>query len=169
MATSLVLLIAILLVFGTFAWGALRGAPWVPTRRRDVDRVVAFAAPKRGANVVDVGCGDGTVLAAFAVHGCRVRGWELAFLPWIIARCRLRRWRDARVTYGDFWHARMTDADAVYAFLMPTTLRRLAEKLQRELRPGAVVLTYVWPLPGWTPEAVDRVDGAPPIYRYRVA
>lgn len=168
MELSFILTIAAILVFGTLAWGALRGAPWVPTRRRDVARIVALAAPQRDDVVADVGCGDGTILAAFAAAGCRVRGWELALAPWLVARVRLRQLRDARVLWGDFWNANLMDADIVYAFLMPSALHRLAGKLARELRPGARVLTYVWPLPGWTADAVDRVAGSPPIYRYRV-
>ena len=167
MVTTIVVL-AIGLIMGTFAWGALRGAPWVPTRRRDVDRAVAFAQPHSGARVVDLGCGDGTVLAAFAARGCRVRGWELALFPWALAQWRLRASRSARITWGDFWRASLTDADIVYAFLMPKVLPRVAEKLQRELRSGALVLTYVWPMPGGTPDAVDTAVDAPPIYRYRI-
>ncbi|MBI4142823.1 hypothetical protein HY480_03045 [Candidatus Uhrbacteria bacterium] len=157
-----------LIIVGTFAWGALRGAPWVPTRSRDIPRIIALAAPRRGELAVDLGCGSGGVLAAFARVGCRVRGWELAILPWTWATFRLFRVRDARVMYGDFWSANLRDVDIVYAFLMPAVLERLAEKLRRELSPGARVITYAWPLPGWTPITNDRTPGRPALSLYRV-
>ena len=155
-----------IIVVGTFAWGALRGAPWVPTRARDIPRILSLAPLGNGARMADLGCGSGGVLAAFALRGCRVRGWELAILPWLFAVVRLLRVRSARVTYGDFWSSDLRGTDIVYAFLMPNTLARLSGKLRRELAPGAQVITYAWPLPGWEPTQVDRRAGRPTIYRY---
>lgn len=163
---DLVLVLTTLLILGTFAWGAVRGAPWVPTRRVDIGRAVAFAGVRPGMIAADVGCGDGSVLAAFAASGCRIRGWELAIVPWIRARWRFRNHADARIDFGDFWHADLSECDLVYAFLLPETYAKLAKKLARELRPGARVLAFVWPFPGWEPIAVDHPEGRAPLYLY---
>lgn len=153
-------------IVGTFAWGAFRGAPWVPTKRGDAKRVIAIARPQPGNHVVDLGCGSGDVLAVFAVNGCHVEGWELAVLPWLVSRWRLRKHRDAKIHFGDFWRARI-DADIVYVFLIPKTLKRLAEKLRRELRPGTRIISYAFSIPGWTPVAVDAQPRRPTVYLYR--
>ena len=155
-------------IIGTFAWGAIRGAPWVPTKRGDAARAIALARTKPGERVVDLGCGSGDVLAAFAASGCHVEGWELAVLPWFVSRWRLRTHRNARVHFGDFWHARI-DADVVYVFLMPKTLERLVGKLQSELRPGTRVISYVFPIPGLTPVAIDKSPGRSTLYRYEIS
>lgn len=173
MATIILLLdlafvLAAIAVIGTFAWGAFRGGPWVPTRSRDIARAVALARAPRGAVVGDVGCGNGGVLAAFAAAGCSVRGWELALAPWLRARWRFRRHPNASIRFGDFWHTNLSECDLVYAYLLPETHAKLATKLRRELRPGARVVTFVWPLPGWEPVAVDRRSDAPPLYLYHV-
>jgi len=163
---DLAVVLGTIVVLGTFAWGALRGAPWLPTRRADVGRIVALAGVKPGMVVADVGCGDGGVLAALAVTGCRIRGWELAIVPWLRARWRFRHHADARIRFGDFWYANLSDCDLVYAFLLPNSHAKLAVKLARELRPGARVIAHVWPFPGWEPIAVDRADGRAPLYLY---
>ncbi|MDO8599418.1 MAG: hypothetical protein Q7S02_04875 [bacterium] len=162
----LALVLGTLVVLGTFAWGAFRGAPWVPTRRVDIDRAVAFAGVRSGMVVADVGCGDGSVLAAFAAAGCRIRGWELAIVPWFRAWWRFRRHTDARIRFGDFWYADLSECDLVYAYLLPKTYVKLARKLSRELRHGARVVAFVWPFPGWEPIAVDRAEGRAPLYLY---
>lgn len=159
-------LLVLLVVIATFAWGAYRGAPWVPTRRRDSARILALARPHPGMRVADVGCGSAGVLGAFARAGCVVRGWELAILPWLVARFRFRGSPRAVITYGDFWYEDLGRQDLVYAFLMPSALARLTKKLSDELAVGARVITYAFPLPGWSPITVDHVDGRPTLYLY---
>lgn len=163
-----ILLLITIIIIGTLAWGGIRGAPWVPTHRKDESRIVALARPPAGARVADLGCGTGGVLAAFARAGCRVTGWELALVPWCIAWLRLRRFTGSHVRLGDFWGKSLSEFDVVYLFLFPRAYARLAEQLRRELRPGARVLASAWPLPGWDPECVDRTPGRIPIYVYRV-
>jgi SAM-dependent methyltransferases len=41
----------------------------------------------------------------------------------------------------------ISDADVVYIFQWPTVNAKLAEKLKRELRPGAFVVSYMWEVP----------------------
>ncbi|MBI4450139.1 hypothetical protein HY634_03705 [Candidatus Uhrbacteria bacterium] len=165
---NLVIVLATIVILGTFAYGALRGAPWVPTRARDIQRAVALAGMPRGAVVGDVGCGDGSVLAAFVATGCRVRGWELAIVPWLRARWRFRHDPDARIQFGDFWHTNLSSCDLIYAYLLPETHAKLAKKLRRELHPGTRIIASVWPFPDWEPVAVDRLEGHVPLYLYEI-
>lgn len=166
--TSVIVLFLGLIIVISFAWGAVHGAPWVPTRRSDIKRVMALAGAKPGERIADLGCGTGRVLEAFARLGCRVCGWELALLPWLASRWRLRRFNEARIKYGNFWKADLREFDIVYAFLIPSTMNRLARKLYEELRPGTRIISYAFHLPGHTPTAIDRAPGRPPIYLYRI-
>jgi SAM-dependent methyltransferase len=163
---ELVALILALLILGTYAWGGIRGAPWVPTRRRDTGRIVALAEPRPEERVADLGCGTGHVLSLFYEKGCAVRGWELAFVPWMIAWIRLGHRERAQISWGDFWGADLSKLDLIYVFLMPEALAKLVPKLRRELQPGARIISYVWPLPDWEHDCVDRVEGQPPLYRH---
>jgi hypothetical protein len=60
----------------------------------------------------------------------------------------------------------LKEADAVFVFLMPRIMPKLREKMERELKPGARVVCYSWPIPGWQPRAVDDAPGRPKIYLY---
>ena len=168
MLAWLVILLA-LVVVGTFAWGGLRGAPWVPTWNQDLPRIVALAEVRPGEVVADLGCGTGGVLAAFARSGCAVRGWEIAIVPWLISWLRLRRFPDTQIRFSDFWNADLSACTCVYVFLFPTKFARLREKLEHDLQPGSRVIVCTWPVPGWTPIAVDRPSPKLlPIYRYEI-
>jgi len=46
----------------------------------------------------------------------------------------------------------VSDADAVLIYLMEAVMPKVSMKLQRELRPSAMVLSNKYSLPQWTPE-----------------
>jgi hypothetical protein len=69
----------------------------------------------------------------------------------------------------DFFRADLGDAALVCCYLYPGAMRRLAPKLERELRPGALVVSNSFLVPGWEPEATRTSDDqyGTPVYLYR--
>jgi len=99
----------------------------------------------RGKRVVDLGCGYGRVLAlAKSMGAASVAGVEIDPVRWLICTARCR----CRVALGDMFKFDVSDADVVYIFQWPSVNARLAEKLRRELKPGAYVVSYMWEVPG---------------------
>lgn len=167
---SLVFLI-LFVTMATIAWGAWKFAPWVPARRRDLERIIKLAALPKGAVVYELGSGEGRVTDAFARAGCRATGIELAWPLYLAAR--VRAWRSksgAKFHLGNLFNFSLRDADAVFFFAMPESIEKfLKSKLEAELKPGALALSYVFPVPGWTPEVVDKPsEKEVAIYRYRI-
>jgi hypothetical protein len=63
----------------------------------------------------------------------------------------------------------LSKADIVYLFLMPETIKKLRPKLEQELKPGARVVSYVFPFKDWKPEKVlERTEKDLPVYLYRI-
>ena len=52
-------------------------------------------------------------------------------------------------------------------FLMPEAYAKLRPKFEKELKPGARVMSYVWPIPGWESEQVDAQEGRATIFLYK--
>lgn len=52
---------------------------------------------------------------------------------------------------GDIFAANVADADAVYIYLDKSLMQALQDKLQKELKPGAMVITNTQSLPSWRP------------------
>lgn len=163
------LLLTLAAILGTFAYGAWRAAPWVPMWSADIERVLRIASIQPGQNVFDLGCGDGRVVIAAARSGARATGFEVALIPYLVARLRVRRggFTHAHIRFTDFWNVDFSHADVIFFFLTPKIYKRMQEKCERELKPGAKVIAYVWPFDGWTATAVDRVPGKPDIYLYQ--
>ncbi len=156
-----------LLALGTFVYASLRAAPWVPMWSSDVQRFLRLANVQAGQRVVDLGCGDGRVVAAAAGVGAQATGYEVSLVPFVLAQWRTRFGRRGRVRYHDLWTADLREADVVFVFLMQKIYPKLQAKLERELNIGAKVVTYVWGLPGWTPVRVDTAPGRPKLFLYR--
>ncbi len=176
MTAATILLVATLGVVAFFATTVIAGliaAPWVPTRGKDVARLLALAGLKPGEHLVDLGCGDGRlVVAAARDFGARATGYELSIPMIIAARLAARSKGSAgsvRIEYGNFFKKDLRDADVVVCFLMPKAMEKLSEKFRRELKPGARIISYTFQLPGWQAEVADRPTPKDvPIYRYRV-
>lgn len=115
---------------------------------------LAGLLPGTPAHVLDLGCGDGALLAelARARPDCRFVGYEHAPLPWLWARLRCRRLPNVSVRLGDFWPHALSPYDLVYAFLSPAPMERLWAKAAVELRPGALLVSNSFAVPGATAE-----------------
>jgi len=143
-------------------WPALRGAPWVPSRRRSVRRMLEMAGVRAGEVVYDLGSGDGRVLIAAARDfGARSVGVEIDPLRawWTRLRVAAVGLRDrVSVVRGDFFTQDLASADVVVLFLTQATNDRLADKLRRELRPGARVISNRYVLRDWPVAAEDVAE-----------
>jgi len=97
-------------------------------------------------------------------------GVELSLLPYILARFRQLFHQDrsrVKIFYKDIWNVDLSDADIVYIFLVPKVYQKVKEKLEKELKQGAKVITYVWPFEGWEPVAVNTQEGYANMYLYQ--
>ncbi len=169
----LVVLLVVVVSAITTAWGAWRAAPYVPTRSRDVERMLTMAALKDGETIVDLGAGDGRILltAAKRFPNLRAIGYELSLPVWLAAWMRIAaaglRTR-ASIRLQDFFHQDLSAADVVFCFLTPEAMKKLGPKFKRELRPGTRIISAVFSIAGWTPEAREKPEGRVVVYRYRV-
>src|SRR3989338_5900462 len=97
-----------------------------------------------------------------------VIGVELSIAQVAIAwlQSRISGLSNIQIKLGNAFHTDLSSVDVVYMFLMPETYEKIRPKLEKELKPGARVITYVWPIPGWTPDVVDEAEGSQKIYLF---
>ena len=119
--------------------------------------------------VIELGSGWGGMAIDLARRypDAHVVGYELSLLPlWV---SRLARWRpgceNLHFVRVDFLEAPLHEADVLVCYLHPGSMKRLAPRLARTLKPGAILVSHTFRLPGWTPErTVDLSD----LYRTRI-
>lgn len=147
--------IGVIIWFASVLWPFFAGAPWVPMPVQTARRLLQLAQVRPGETVYDLGAGDGRVVI-LAAHefGANAVGVEIdplrAFLAqlavWafgVSGRVRIRR--------ANLFHVGLQDADVVVVYLLPKVYEHLVPKLRTELKPGARVVTLIYPIPHWQP------------------
>ena len=104
--------------------------------------------------------------------GNRILAYELSPIPWLFMKLRglLFRRRNLDILRRDFRKASLDGVGLVVAYLHSEGLAKVRDKMERELAPGTLVVSNVFDIPGWTPEAKHRLDDSfcPQVYLYRV-
>ena len=127
------------------------GAIFVPTRPETVAEMVRLAN-RPGIKVADLGSGDGRIVIAFAKAGAQAVGYEvnpiLALWSWY------NIWKagatgQATIHFKSFWAVDLSGFDAIVVFGMTHIMGRLQAKLERELRPGTLVVSNIFKFPNW--------------------
>lgn len=137
------------LVVATFT-----GAPYVPVPQNVARRMAELAEVNEGDRAIDLGSGDGRIVAALAKHGAMAEGYEIQ--PLLVWWSRWRLWRaglaaTTRVERKNLWKVDCSRARAVTLYAFPTMMLRLEQKLQKELPKGARVVSLSFAFPNWQP------------------
>lgn len=155
-------------------WTSFRTqVPLFLSNRETVAAVATLLPHERPVRVLDIGSGTGTLLRGLA----RLRpdgsfeGIEAAPGPWLLSRLAAGGRNNLRVARGDFFAAPWSQYDVIYAFLSPVPMEPVWAKAERELRPGALLVSNSFPVPGRKPDKVVEVGDrrGTRLYVYEIA
>jgi SAM-dependent methyltransferase len=125
------------------------------------ERMLQLASVTLADVVYDLGSGDGRiVILAARRYGARGVGVEIdPHLVWFSRQEAKRHQVEHLVTlfHADALTADVSAATVVTLFLTPQANLLLRPKLQRQLRPGARVVSHEHHMGDWAPERVERV------------
>jgi hypothetical protein len=137
-------------------WSTFRTqVPYYPSGRRVWETVAGQLPADRPLRVIDIGSGLGGLVLDLARRrpDCDVSGIELAPLPWLASR--LRAWLARSPAYflrGDYDSLNFGNYDVVFAYLSPAAMMALWRKAEAEMRPGSMLLSYEFTIPGREPD-----------------
>ncbi|MGQ0544929.1 MAG: methyltransferase domain-containing protein [Betaproteobacteria bacterium] len=143
--------------------GCAPAAPEVryePSPMPVVEAMLGLAAVGSRDVVYDLGCGDGRIVIAAARRGARAVCIDID--PRRIAEARANAARDGvgeriRFLQQDLLESDLREATVVTLFLSAGMNRRLRPKLERELAPGARVVSHWHDMGDWQPERSMKV------------
>ncbi len=156
-----------LVLFVFFGLIVFVGSPYVPSRRRDIERAFSELYTLSSKDtVVDLGSGDGVVLRIAVGKGARAFGVELN--PLLVGISRILSWGNARlqVQFGDI-HTVPFPPESTLVYMFPNTkdVARLTKRCETEaarLGRRLYVMSYGTEFPRLTPV---KTQGAYHLYQ----
>ena len=128
----------------------------------------------RGAKISDLGCGDGRwlfALEAFTATSGRcynLSGYELSAYPFLKSQL-LKISRKSKVKFyrRDFFKRDNFPEQGILIFLVKKIMPKVSALLQKKLKPGTLVISYAFELPGWPVHKVLETRPSPTYIYYK--
>ena len=150
-------------------------APDFPSPQEVIERMLQLARVQPGEMVYDLGSGEGgIVIMAARKFKARAVGIELSPELCKIATARVKALglQDrVKIIHANMLKVDLRPADVVTIYLLTSANELLKPNLERDLRPGARVVSHDFEIRGWKPKAVEQVEaeGRPrTIYLYQI-
>jgi SAM-dependent methyltransferase len=131
--------------------------PYVPSRKKTIERMVKAASLKDKEKVYDLGCGDGRLLC-FAASKKKIKGigYEIAPFPYVQGKIKHflhsfskdHNTKHVSIQFKNFFNEKLKKADVVFTYLSPNILPDLADKLKKECKKGTRVISNTFQIPG---------------------
>jgi predicted RNA methylase len=145
-------------------------APFVPSPPEVVRKMLEVAGVTYGETVYDLGCGNGgIVIMAAREFGARCVGIEMRKDLADRATEEAKNQRiDQRVKIlnANCLDIDISDADVVTLYLTSSGNLKLKEKLEKELKDKARIVSHDFEMSGWTPYKIYREPPGHTIYLY---
>lgn len=149
---GLLLLVNLTFVFMSLGilFGASFGAPFVPSGRRTVKKMLEIAQIKKGDYVVDLGCGDGRLVFASAEQGAKALGIEVSPPVYFLAKIRalLAHQKNAEIRFGNIFSKKhqkdIERCDIIFVFLLKPLMTKIFQKIWPRLKPGTLLVSHAF-------------------------
>nr|WP_211170875.1 class I SAM-dependent methyltransferase [Parazoarcus communis] len=142
-------------------WSSFRTqVPLYLSNRKTAEQLSTLLPTDRPATVLDIGSGTGSLLRMLARlrPDCHYTGIEAAPAPWALGWLLGRRVRSLEWHLGDFFTSPWQAYDVVYAFLSPVPMTQVWTKAQSEMKPGSLLVSNSFAIPGREPDEIVQVD-----------
>jgi len=108
----------------------------------------------------DFGCGLASVLLPLAKQfpDAHFIGYETAPLPYLIARLRSLGTKNLDIKRQSFWLTSWNEHDVIYCFLSPAPMPAIETQADKQIKPGAVLVSNTFALPEKTIHNIIAVD-----------
>jgi len=134
-------------------------APFVPTPPEVVDKMLEMVQANKDSVIYDIGCGDGRIVVTAAKkYGSHGVGIDIDPVRIKESKAnakengveKLVKFREEDATKTD-----ISPATIVTTYLLPESNELLRPKFERELKPGVLVVTHNYVIPGWEDKEID--------------
>jgi SAM-dependent methyltransferase len=153
---------SILLMFSMLFWSTYRTqVPYYPSRSELLIPILELMVGMKSPRFIDVGSGLGGLLIKLADNrkDASFFGIEIAPLPWLLSRLRGRLLKSSvNFKFGDFYDLDFSDFDVIFCYLSPAAMPSIWAKVESEMAPGSVFLSYEFIVPFVDPDFSLQIE-----------
>jgi len=99
--------------------------------------------------MLDLGSGDGRIVRMASKSGALCVGVEISPVLYWWSRMRSVGMKNVHFLREDLWNMSLSDVDVLTLFFIYPKMGKLKEKIIREMKPGARVISYGFRFPDW--------------------
>jgi len=137
---------------------------FVPSEQDNVERMLKLAQLRDDDVVVDLGSGDGRIVLTAARMNRKLRGWGVDMDPKLVAESNAAAKAAGVADRVQFYHRNAFDADlrdatVIAMWFWPEMQRLMRPVILAQARPGTRVVTNLWDMGSWPPDATDTEGG----------
>lgn len=128
--------------------------PYVPSTQIRVETMVKLAQPKQGMRMVDLGCGDGRILIAFAKAGIEATGLEISKNRLNLSMQNLLKEnleKNVVIKEKSFFDEDLSEYDIITLYGLDSIMPKIEEKIIKEARAGTKILSNYFQFPTLKP------------------
>lgn len=138
------------------------GAPWIVTPFRIIRRMLELGNLQSGQRIADLGTGDGRILIMAATE-FDANGFGVEIDPIRTLLAKIFIWRKGvrnkvRAHWKDIFDTNLAGIDLVTMYLTRDMNRLLRPFLEEKCDPDTRIVSYAFPIPGWSPIMIDDTD-----------
>jgi ubiquinone/menaquinone biosynthesis C-methylase UbiE len=135
------------------------GVPTIASAKAAQLQVAEYLRKRNALRIYELGAGKGDFALRIAQYNpqAQVDGFELSLVPFLFSLFLKRFMKGGERTrfhLANFHDVDLREIDAVAMYLMPAPNRKLQPKLLKEMKPGSVVASVSFSMPGWKPQEV---------------
>jgi precorrin-6B methylase 2 len=147
------LIIFLILLSVVYSWSSL--APWVPTPKKELERINRTAGLKPGQVFVELGCGNGRVCSYIAKKNpkAKVVGIELALPMYMLTKLWVAIFgpKNLSIVFGNALKYDISDVDVLYVYGLVNSLNnQIKKKISKEMPSKAKLISYVFSIKEWS-------------------
>ena len=107
--------------------------------------------------VYDLGCGDGRLVFSTAPYVKKAIGYELSIPLYLFGKLKsLFKSSNSEIRFGNIWKQNYKDADVIFCYLLPGSMKKFYKVIWPTLSPGTRVVVNAFQIHDLKPVKTDE-------------